>query len=47
LRHQHETATLPTEESGVICDIDTPSDYQLLTGESLGAALSRSGSKTS
>lgn len=44
LRHQHEIVLLPTEESGAICDIDTPSDYQSLTGESLESALARSGS---
>jgi molybdenum cofactor cytidylyltransferase len=42
LRHQHEIALLPTEESGTILDIDTPADYQALTGENLESALARS-----
>ena len=41
LRHQNEIALLPTEESGTVIDIDTPDDYQTLTGESLESALVR------
>jgi molybdenum cofactor cytidylyltransferase len=41
LRHSQETALLPTEEPGSIHDIDTPADYQTLTGESLEVALAR------
>jgi molybdenum cofactor cytidylyltransferase len=40
-RHQQETAILPTGESGAIHDIDTPADYQSLTGETLASALAR------
>ncbi len=40
-RHQQETALLLTEERGTIQDIDTPDDYQSLTGESLVSALAR------
>jgi molybdenum cofactor cytidylyltransferase len=43
LRHQHATAVLPTEESAAVQDIDTPADYEALTGESLDSALARSG----
>jgi molybdenum cofactor cytidylyltransferase len=43
LRHQNATAILPTEESAVVEDIDTPADYQALTGESLDSALARAG----
>ncbi len=43
LRHQNSTAILPTDESAAIQDIDTPSDYQALTGESLDSALARIG----
>ena len=39
LRHQAETAILPTEASGTIFDIDTPGDYQTLTGVTLESAL--------
>jgi molybdenum cofactor cytidylyltransferase len=41
VRHLQATAELPTDESAVIQDIDTPSDYEALTGESLDAALMR------
>jgi CTP:molybdopterin cytidylyltransferase MocA len=44
LRHENETAILPTEESGTVQDIDTPADYQALTGESLETALARADS---
>jgi molybdenum cofactor cytidylyltransferase len=40
-RHVQATAELPTHETAVIRDIDTPSDYKALTGDSLEAALSR------
>jgi molybdenum cofactor cytidylyltransferase len=39
LRHRLETLELPTEESATIQDIDTPSDYLALTGQTLEAAL--------
>jgi molybdenum cofactor cytidylyltransferase len=42
LRHQRATAVLPTEELASVQDIDTPADYQELTGESLDSALARS-----
>jgi len=41
LRHQPETSMLPTDEIGTVQDIDTPEDYQSLTGESLASALAR------
>jgi len=41
LRYRQEMAELPTDESAVIQDIDTPSDYQTLMGESLQDALAR------
>jgi molybdenum cofactor cytidylyltransferase len=41
IRHQPATALLPTEEFAVVRDIDTPTDYEALTGESLHAALAR------
>jgi molybdenum cofactor cytidylyltransferase len=41
LRHQKDTAELPANESAVVQDIDTPADYEALTGESLESALSR------
>jgi molybdenum cofactor cytidylyltransferase len=41
LRHEQETAILPTEESAAVQDIDTPEEYEALTGESLKAALAR------
>jgi molybdenum cofactor cytidylyltransferase len=41
LLHQHSTNVLPTEESAAVLDIDTPADYQALTGETLDAALVR------
>jgi molybdenum cofactor cytidylyltransferase len=42
LRNQHATFLLPTEEPAAVQDIDTPAEYQALTGESLDSALSRS-----
>jgi molybdenum cofactor cytidylyltransferase len=41
LRHQKTTAELPTEELACIQDIDTPADYELLTGESLNVAMAK------
>jgi molybdenum cofactor cytidylyltransferase len=41
--YQQDIAELPTDESAVIHDIDTPQDYELLTGESLQNALARRG----
>jgi len=41
LRHQNTTAMLPTEELASVEDIDTPADYQTLTGEGLDSALAR------
>jgi molybdenum cofactor cytidylyltransferase len=38
-RHQHVTALLPTRESAVVLDVDTPLEYESLTGESLSSAL--------
>ena len=43
LRHQEETAVLPTEESATVQDIDTPSDYLALTGKTLEAVLAGGG----
>jgi molybdenum cofactor cytidylyltransferase len=43
LRHEQATALLPTEESAVVRDIDTPSGYEELTGETLKSALARRG----
>jgi molybdenum cofactor cytidylyltransferase len=43
LRHESEIAILPTEETGTIRDIDTPADYQALTGEELKTALAKAG----
>ncbi len=41
LRHLPEIAELATEESAVINDIDTPSEYEALTGETVQSALAR------
>jgi molybdenum cofactor cytidylyltransferase len=41
LRHNHETSMLAVQESATIKDIDTPSDYEELTGETLDSALAR------
>jgi molybdenum cofactor cytidylyltransferase len=41
--HLQDIAELPTDESAVIHDIDTPFDYELLTGENLQSALARCG----
>lgn len=45
-RHQHATTVLPTEESATVQDIDTPADYQALTGVTLDSALARTGAAT-
>jgi molybdenum cofactor cytidylyltransferase len=39
-RYESETCFLQTDESAAFTDIDTPSDYQTLTGQSLSAAFS-------
>ena len=39
-RHESETCFLPTDESAAFTDIDTPSDYQTLTGQSLESVIS-------
>ena len=39
LRHQKETTELLTEESATVRDVDTPSDYLALTGQTLESAL--------
>jgi molybdenum cofactor cytidylyltransferase len=39
LKHQHSSAILKTEELASVNDIDTPAEYQTLTGESLDSAL--------
>jgi molybdenum cofactor cytidylyltransferase len=41
LRHERETSMLAVQESATIKDIDTPSDYEELTGETLDSALAR------
>jgi molybdenum cofactor cytidylyltransferase len=41
LRYLQATVELSTDESAVVQDIDTPSDYEALTGESLETALMR------
>jgi molybdenum cofactor cytidylyltransferase len=41
MRHREESAILLTEELGAIHDIDTPEDYQSLTGETPASALVR------
>jgi len=38
-RYESETCFLPTDESAAFTDIDTPSDYQILTGRSLDILL--------
>jgi molybdenum cofactor cytidylyltransferase len=43
LRHRQETTELPTEESATVQDIDSPSDYLALIGQTLEAALARNG----
>ena len=39
LKYQHASAILKTEELASVRDIDTPAEYQTLTGESLESAL--------
>jgi molybdenum cofactor cytidylyltransferase len=41
LRHKQEMSMLAVEESATFKDIDTPSDYEELTGETLDSALAR------
>jgi molybdenum cofactor cytidylyltransferase len=41
LRHRQDTIELPTDESAVVQDIDTPAEYAALTGESLERALAQ------
>ena len=41
-RHQKDSAELLTDEPAVVQDIDTPVEYEALTGESLETALKRS-----
>ncbi len=41
LRHRGETVFLETAEDSVLRDIDTPEDYERLTGETVEAALAR------
>lgn len=40
-RYESETCFLPSDESAAFDDIDTPSDYQALTGRSLKEALGK------
>jgi molybdenum cofactor cytidylyltransferase len=42
-RHARETAEIMTNEPGVAEDIDTPAEYEALTGETLESALRRVG----
>ncbi len=46
-RHRKAIAVMQTDELAAIQDIDTPSDYQALTGESLESALARSSDNAS
>jgi len=39
-RYESEALYLPTDDSASVTDIDTPDEYQALTGQSLAAALS-------
>jgi molybdenum cofactor cytidylyltransferase len=41
LRYQKVTALLPADEPASVQDIDTPAEYEALTGESLNAALAK------
>jgi len=41
LRHLDAIIELPTAETAVVQDIDTPSDYETLTGENVPAAIAR------
>jgi molybdenum cofactor cytidylyltransferase len=41
LRHQQDTAELPTIEQATVQDIDTPEDYEAIMGESVRSALER------
>jgi hypothetical protein len=42
-RHPEAIALLPTDEPAVVRDIDTASEYESLTGESLDSALAKRG----
>jgi len=39
LRYRAATAALPTDETGTVHDIDTPSDYETACGENLDSAV--------
>jgi CTP:molybdopterin cytidylyltransferase MocA len=41
LKYQHASAVLKTEELACVQDIDTPAEYQTLTGESLDSTLKK------
>ena len=41
LRHLQDIAELPTDEFAAVHDVDTPADYEALTGETLQAVLTR------
>jgi molybdenum cofactor cytidylyltransferase len=41
LKHQHSSVILNTEELASVRDIDTPAEYQTLTGESLDSVLKK------
>jgi molybdenum cofactor cytidylyltransferase len=47
LKNRDAIALLPTTEAATVLDIDTAEDYQRLTGETLAAALERSGQRSS
>jgi len=44
-RHDEHTLALPTDEMAAVHDIDTPTDYETLTGETLDHALARKDAK--
>ena len=39
MRHKASTAVLPTDETGTIRDIDTPSDYENAFGVKLNSVI--------
>ena len=45
LLHESRIAVVPTGEPGTVDDVDTPEDYLHLTGESVDAALRRTGAR--
>ena len=45
LLHESRIVVVPTGEPGTVDDIDTPQDYLRLTGESVDAALRRTGAR--